>query len=181
MEVFVETLDPSETKDFAYDWSPALAEGETVSSQVVAFVDAAGTTNPTNSLATPISRIWLTGGTHGQRAIFTITAITSGGRTLEVALGVNVVDSASGPVAQTDIERLTREIAELKAQRINVASGSAVIDVWREGRRVRRHISTIAELNDLIRVLESELVSAQVAAGVTPTTRRGALGIVWKH
>lgn len=181
MQVFEETLDPSETKDFAFDWSPQLGDGETVSSQTVTMIDAAGTTNPSNSLASPVSRVWLAGGTVGLRAIFTIRAVTSGGRTLEQALAVDIVDSVLGVTAETEIDRLTREISELKAQRINVASGNAVIDVWREGRRIRKHISTIDELNSLIRVLEGELVSAQVAAGVATTSRRRAITIGYRN
>ncbi len=181
MRVFEETLDPGETKDFAFDWSPQLGDGETVSSQTVTMIDAAGTTNPLNSLASSISRVWLAGGTVGLRAIFTIRATTSGGRTPLQALAVDIVDSVLGAAAETEIERLTREIRELKAQRIKVASGNAVIDVWREGRRIRKHVSTIDELNSLIRLLEGELVSAQVAAGVTPTTRRRPIALVWNN
>lgn len=181
MQVFEETLDPSETKDFAFDWSPQLGDGETVSSQTVTMIDAAGTTNPSNSLASPVSRVWLAGGTVGLRAIFTIRAVTSGGRTLEAALAVDIVDSVLGVTAETEIDRLIREISELKAQRINVASGNAVIDVWREGRRIRKRVSTIDELNSLIRVLEGELVSAQVAAGVATTSRRRAITIGYRN
>jgi hypothetical protein len=94
----------------------------------------------------------------------------------------HVVGTTDVPAAsETEIERLTREISELKTQRINVASGNAVIDVWREGRRIRKHVSTIDELNSLIRLLEGELVSAQVAAGVTPTTRRRPIALVWNN
>lgn len=181
MQVFEETLDPSETKDFAFDWSPQLGDGETVLSQTVTFIDAAGTTSPSNSLASPISRVWLTGGTHGLGAIFTIRAVTSGGRTLEQALAVNVVDSVLGAPAETEIERLTREIAECKAQRVNVALGNAVVEIWRDGRRIKKLISTINELNSLIRVLEGELVSAQVAAGVTTTSRRRAITLGYRN
>lgn len=35
MELYSETLDPSETKDFAFDWSPKLATSENVTSQAV--------------------------------------------------------------------------------------------------------------------------------------------------
>lgn len=92
-----------------------------------------------------------------------------------------IVGSDHVPTTETEIERLTREITELKAQRINVASGNAVIDVWREGRRIRKHISTIEELNSLIRLLEAELVSAQVAAGVTTTSRRRAITLGYRN
>lgn len=177
MQIFDQTLDPSETKDFTFDWSPRLGSGETVSSQVVSFVNAAGTTSPSNSVASPVSRVWLTGGNPGERVIFTIAATTSAGRTLEEAFGVDVVDTVLGPSAETEIERLTREIAECKAQRVKVATGNAVVEVWRDGRKLRKHISTLAELNDLILVLEGELSAAQTAAGIVNVApRRSAIG-----
>lgn len=179
MQVYSETLDPSETKDFSFDWSAQLSAGETVTAQVVTFIDAAGTTSPSNSVATPFSRIWLTGGTVGQRVIYTIRATTSGGKTLEEAFGIDIVDTVLGPVAESDIARLTREIAAVKAQRINLATGSAVIQVWRDGRRVEYKIGTVEELNALIRVLEGELSAAQAAAGVTVTSRRRGIGLQW--
>lgn len=180
MKVFAEPLDPSETKDFAFDWSPQLSAGETVSAQVVTFIDAAGTTSPSNSVATPISRVWLTGGTHGARVIFIIRVTTSGGKTLEESFGVNVVDSVLGPVAETDVERLTREITECKAQRVKVATGGGVVMLWRDGRRVSYQIASTDNLNNLIRVLEGELAAAQAAAGIVPATpRRRAIGLLW--
>lgn len=181
MEVFSEAHDPSETKDFAFDWSPKLGDGETVVSQFVTFIDAAGTTNPSNSLASPISRVWISGGMHGQRAIFTISVTTSGGRTLEVALGVNVIDSVLGPAAESEIDRLTRQIAEAEAQRHNVALGNAVVEIWRDGRRITKKIATMAELETYIRDLRAELTSAQISAGIAPTRRRRAIGLAWRN
>lgn len=176
MQIFDEPLDPSETKDFAFDWSLQLGEGEVIASQVVTFITAAGTTSPSDSASDTVSTVWLKDGNDGERATFTVRITTSGGRKLEVALGVNIVDSLSEPVAETDIERLTREIAECKAQRINVASGNAVVDVWREGRRVRKNVASLKDLNDLIRILEGELVLAKGDAGVVATPRRTAIG-----
>lgn len=181
MRVYDEAKDPNETKDYTFDWSPLLASGETVDSHVVAFVEAAGTASPSQSLASNISRVWLAGGTHGEQAIYTITATTNGGRILEEAFGVNVVDSVLGPVAETDIERLTREIGELKAQRVNIATGNAIIDIWRDGRRLRKKAGSLAEINDLIRQLESELVAAQIAAGITPTNRRRPIALAYRN
>lgn len=180
MQVYAETLDPSETKEFAFDWSPQLSAGETVTAQVVTFITAAGTTNPANSLVSPVSKVWLSGGTHGQRAIYTVRVTTSGGKTLEEAFGVDVVDSVLGPIAETDVDRLTREIAECKAQRIKVATGGGVVMLWRDGRRVTYQIADIEQLNALIRVLEGELATAQAVAGiVSAAPRRRAIGLLW--
>jgi len=180
LEVFEETLDPSETKDFAFDWSPKLSEGETVASQVVAFIDAAGTTNPSNSLASPVSRVWLTGGTHGQRAAFTITATTSGARVLEVALGVDIVDNAIGPVAQTELERLTALKAALQAALLKAAGGT-VIEVWngRYGNKMKYQAMKYAEINAALVEVDRLIAGEQrLAAG---GSRRGAVELVWKH
>lgn len=181
MIIFEEALDPSETKDFSFDWSPQLGDGETVTGHFVTFVDAAGTTNPSNSLASPVSRVWLSGGTHGGRAIFTILATTSGGRSLEAAFGVNIVDVLVGPTAETSAEELTRMIREAKGQRHAAALGSAVIDVWRDGRRVRRQVASLEELNNYIRILESDLTQAQIDEGITPTRRRHAMTVAYRN
>lgn len=180
MEVFEETLDPSETKDFAFDWSPKLSEGETVASQVVAFIDAAGTTNPSNSLASPVSRVWLTGGTHGQRAAFTITATTSGARVLEVALGVDIVDNAIGPVAQTELERLTALKAALQAALLKAAGGT-VIEVWngRYGNKMKYQAMKYSEISaELMRVEQQIEGETNLAAGLK---RRRGIGLAWSN
>ncbi len=92
-----------------------------------------------------------------------------------------IVGSSYVPAAETDIERLTREIAAVKAQRVNLATGGAVAQLWRDGRRVEYKIASMSELNDLVRMLESELAAAQVAAGITPTNRRRAIGLAWRN
>lgn len=176
MNVFPEPHDPNETKDYAFDWSPQLASGETIASQVVAFVVEAGTTSPSNSFADGVSRVWLAGGTALQRAIFTIRITTDQGRTLEAGFAVDIVETTYEAPAETDVERLTREIAEAKAQRALVAQGKAVIDAWRDGRRIRRAVPTLAELERHIRQLEGELAAAQVDAGIASAPRRTAIG-----
>lgn len=179
MQVYSETLDPSETKDYAFDWTPALATGEVVLSQVVTFVAAAGTTNPSNSLTTPMSRVWLSGGTHGSRAIYTIKATTDQGRTLEESFGVDIIDTAIGAATLTDVERITAEIVTAKATRAKVAAGEAIEDFWRDGRRIRRKVPAIKELNDLIMALERELDEAtQIASGYN---KRRPIGLAWRN
>lgn len=96
-----------------------------------------------------------------------------------IILTVNeqVVGADTNPDAvESDVDRLTREIAEAKSQRALVASGKAVIDAWRDGRRIRRHIPTMSELEEHIRQLEGELYQAQVDAGTSATPRRTAIG-----
>lgn len=180
MEIYDQTLDPNEVRDFVQNWRAHLQAGETITAVTATFVDAAGTTQPVAaSSTTPNTRVWLTGGTVGSRAVFTVRITTSGGRTFEEAYGVNILESTYVAPAETEVQRLTREIAEAKAQRALVATGKAVVDVWRDGRRIRKAIPTLAELDAYIRDLESELYSAQLAAGMTVTPRRRAIDLAW--
>lgn len=79
------------------------------------------------------------------------------------------------------IARLETEIAEAEAQRALVAQGRAVVDVWRDGRRVRYQVPTLAQLEEHIRSLKSELYEAQLEAGQSPTPRRRAIGLGWAN
>ncbi len=179
MEIYRETLDPSETKDYAWDWSSALADGETVTSQVVTFINSAGTTNPLNSLSSPISKVWLSGGIHGQRVIYSIVATTSAGRTLDAGLAVDVVDNVTMPVEQTDAERIASELTAARALRAKIVSGEAIIELWRDSRRVRKQMPTLSELNNHIMRLERDLAQANaVAAG---GSRRRAIGLAYRN
>ena len=182
MDVYSETLDPAETKDFAVDWTPQLGDGETIISQAVAFIDPAGTSNPVNTFTPTASRVWLTGGTHGLRAIFTVTVITSSSpaRTLEAALAVDVVSNTIGvDPAQSEIARVKAELASLYVMRAKIVAGEAITQLWRDGRRVSKAMPTLKELNDHIRTLENELAAANAAAAGTP--RRRAIGLAWSN
>lgn len=181
MHLYKETKDPSETKDYAFDWGPKLAEGETISAIAVALVDAAGCGNPSNSEASGVTRVLLSSGSHGQRCVYTVRVTTSGGRTLEEAFGVDVVDTVLGAPVETEVDRLTRQIAEAKAQRHKVAKGEAVVEVGRDGRRMVRKFASMGELEAYIRALESELAAMQIEAGETPTRRRRAIGLAWRN
>lgn len=178
MEKYTDSLDPSEVKDFSADWSGQLSEGEIITAiDAVTFIDAAGTTQPSPaSFAGTITRVWLTGGNHGETAVFLVRITTDGLRTLERSFSVDVIDNAITIPAETEVERLTREITEAKAQRALVALGKAVITAQRDGRLIRRLMPTLAELEAHIRQLEGELFAAQVAAGVDATPRRTAIG-----
>lgn len=181
MPISLGSLDPNEVTDFSYNWSGQLAEGEALASIAdVSFVEAAGTNQPNAaSVASNLTRVWLTGGTAGSRAIFTVRVTTDSSppRTLEEAFSVDIVETTYEAPVETEVQRLTREIAEAKAQRALVAQGKGVIDAWRDGRRIRRMMPTLADLERHIRQLESELYAAQVAAGETPTSRRRASAI----
>lgn len=179
MELFPETLDPSESKEYTFDWTPKLGDGETIVSHVVTFIDTAGTSAPSNGVVSPFSKVRLAGGTHGGRVTFSIVATTSAGNVLDVALAVDVIDNAVGQPVESDVQRLTRLLAEAEAQRHNVALGTAVIDIWRDGRRIRKHITNLAELNSYMNQLRRELASATAVEG--GSARRRAIGVRWSN
>lgn len=179
MKIFGETQDPSETKDYTYDWSSALAANETISSQTVTLVMPSGATLNSNSLAGNISRVWLSGGTSGSRIIFTVRIATSQARTLEESFGVNVVDSTILSDPGPSAEDIRARIAEAKAQRHLVALGQAVVEVWRNGRRVQVKITDMKQLNDYILALERELdEQGSVDAG---RKKRRAITLAWSN
>ncbi len=179
MLTFDIALDPNEIKDYAFDWSSAFEPGEAIASQVVTFIAEAGTTNPQNTNSSAVSRVFLTGGNTGERAIFTIRITTSAGRVLEEAFAVKILESTYETPAETEADRLTREIAEAKAQRAKVGRGDSVEEVWRDGRRIVRQLPTLNELQMLIRQLEGELYAAQAAAGIETAPRRTAIGVCY--
>lgn len=181
MEAYSYPKDIRETDSFPFDWSDRLGSGETISAMSVTMVQAAGLTTVTTSFTTTVTRVFFSAGTAGLTAVWLVTVTTNGSRTLDQDFSVEVVDKAIVEAAETDIARLTRQIAEAKAQRQNIALGEAVVEVMRDGRRVVRKLATMAELENYIRVLESELAAAQVDAGVTPTRQRRAISIGYRN
>ncbi len=181
MFTYTETLDPNEVRSFAQAWGDELAEGEAISAApVVTFIEEAGTTQPTAaSFASQTTLVWLTAGNVGATVIFTVRVTTSQGRTLERAYAVRIVETTFVAPAETKVERLTREIAEAKAQRAKVGRGDSVEEVWRDGRRIVRQLPTLNELQMLIRQLEGELYAAQAAAGIETAPRRTAIGVCY--
>jgi gpW len=171
LQVYDEPKDPTELKDFEFDWGPQLGAGETIVGQSFAFVDAAGATSPTQTWTGNISRIWLAGGIDGQRSIYTINVNTSGGRQFEVALGVNIVDSNR---VTSDADTLRGYLAEAKIKRHDIALGKSIKEVWRDGRRVIYEGMSLASIDAYIRQLESEIAMAENVAAGTP--KRSAIG-----
>lgn len=72
-------------------------------------------------------------------------------------------------------------ITDAESKRHEVATGGSVVELWRDGRRVTRKISSIDELNTYIATLKAELVEAQIAEGITPTNRRRAISLAWRN
>ena len=181
MFTYTETLDPNEVRSFAQAWGDELAEGEAISAApTVTFIEEAGTTQPTAAThASQTTLVWLTAGNVGGTAIFTVRVTTSLGRILERSYAVRILETTFVAPAETEVERLTREIAEAKAQRAKVGRGDAVEEVWRDGRRIVRQLPSLPQLDALIRQLESELYAAQLAAGMDVRPRRRAIELGW--
>lgn len=181
METYTKPKDPSETDVFAFDWSPRLGDGETISSVTAALAQAAGCTILSATNDSKWTRVTLSGGTAGGDAIWTALIATSGSRTIEEAFRVAIVDTVLGAVAETEAERITREIVEAVAMRQTVALGQAVTELSRDGRRITKAVPTLAQIEAHIRNLRSELTAAQIDAGTTPTRRRRAIGLGWRN
>lgn len=77
------------------------------------------------------------------------------------------------------ISELETMIAEAKAHRHQIALGNAVIEVWRDGRRVRKHIANSAELENYIRSLERELENLTAANAGRP--KRRPIALAWRN
>ena len=75
------------------------------------------------------------------------------------------------------IHRLETEIAQAEAQRALVAQGRAVIDAWRDGRRVRYQVPSLEQLEAHIRILRGELDAAKAQSGEVVVPRRTAIGV----
>lgn len=176
---FADSLDPNEIKDFTHDWTAELAAGEAIvgASVVIAFVNAAGCTQP-NPISTTSNktRVWLTGGNPGGRCIFTLTATTNATppRTLEEAFAVNIVETT---VEETEADRLRADIAQLETAQTNLATGKRIDEVWRDGRRLIYGKVTAAALDALIKEKRRQLAEAEAVAAGRP--RRRAIPIGW--
>lgn len=178
MELYSEALDPSETKDYAWDWSDKLAVDEQVTAHTITFVDAAGTTSPLDSVAENVSRVWLTGGTAGKRVIWTIVATTNQGRTFEAALAVDIVDTVLGPIPATTLERLEAHREKLLDAKDEAVTGTPV-EVWngRYGNKMKYQTMTYDQICTALERVEREIGAEQARLAGRP--RRAPVSLVW--
>lgn len=78
--------DPSAILDYAFDWTDWLETGETISSHVITV--EAGITKDSDSEASGIVIVWLSGGTHGEDYIVACKITTSDSRTDERSVNI---------------------------------------------------------------------------------------------
>jgi len=173
---FDETKDPNEIKDYTYDWSEQIGEGETIASQIVSLVASGGAAIEADSVASPISRVFFSGGTDGQMIVFTIRAQTSGNRTLEEGFAINIVDSVRMP---TDAENLRADLAVVDASMRKLMAGEFVKEVSRDGRRIVRENPSFAQLTAHREWLVAAIGAAEAAE--TGLRRRRAITLAYRN
>lgn len=81
--------DPSEVMDYTINWTNLLVGAETISTSTWS-VSPSGLTLGTESDATPNTSIWLSGGTAGTTYMVNCRITTSGGRTHERTILIEV-------------------------------------------------------------------------------------------
>lgn len=86
MSVF--TKDPESVLDFGFDWSDWLASGETISSHTVTA--ETGITKDSDTEASGVVTVWLSGGTVGTTYTLECKIVTSASRTDERTMTVKV-------------------------------------------------------------------------------------------
>lgn len=175
MQTYSETKDPNETKDYSCDWNPKLGS-DTISTQTVTLVDAAGATSPANSHADGISKVFLSGGDHGGKIVYTIRITTSGGKTFEEAFGVLIVDSVIGGIP-TELDELKADLVAVNAAIRKVASGERVKETARDGRRIVKENTPYDTLLKHKKELERAIEAAENVS--TIGRKRRAIRLGW--
>lgn len=72
------THDPNANLDYTIDWSRYLVSGETIS--VSSWVVPAGVTKGSDTINSPLTTVWISGGTAGTSYSITNRITTSAGR-----------------------------------------------------------------------------------------------------
>ena len=83
--------DPSDVKEYAFDWTDALADdSDTISSHTITV--EAGLTKDSDTEASGVVTVWLSGGAAGECYDVTCQVVTAAGRTLEYTGIVRVAE-----------------------------------------------------------------------------------------
>lgn len=87
-----DVMDPDAILDWAWDWGPWLASGETLTSGVVTVPPGLTKTVEETILASGLVTVWLTGGTPGEYYEIACRVTTSQGRTDERTRRIRVLN-----------------------------------------------------------------------------------------
>lgn len=82
--------DPDAVLDYVFDWSSWLSAGETISTAT--FTVETGLTKDSESNTSTTAKVWLSGGTVGERYMITSRVTTNQGRTDDRSAVVRVAD-----------------------------------------------------------------------------------------
>lgn len=167
MIVWEDPKNPTEVKDYAFDWVKDLGD-DTISSCSAALLagnDGGLTIEQDDGYDGTLSFVWVSGGTAGLKALIRGTIVTVGGRTF-TELGMVNVSETVDPTTDT-VEDLQADLAKLKSARLSMLTGTGVKEVWRDGRRIVYNVASMADLDRAIRLYEDYILKAQVVTGAS--------------
>jgi len=81
--------DPDEFLDYEVDWSDRLEEGETIIASAFT-VQTGSVVKTTETLATPVATVWLSGGAEGETCVITNRVTTSAGRIYDESVRLRI-------------------------------------------------------------------------------------------
>ena len=79
----------------------------------------------------------------------------------------------------TDLVTLKTRLTEAEDARHQFGLGTAVVEVWRDGRRVKYSGANVGNLDSYILALRNEIAALEALEAGAPSTRRKAFTAVW--
>lgn len=86
--------DPDEVLDYQFDWTARLAPSETIATSAM-FRDSGSVVMNSNGVLSPITVVWLSGGTVGEVCVITNRIVTNQGRTYDESAKLRI--RSTGP------------------------------------------------------------------------------------
>lgn len=148
--------DPSEVVDYGHNWTLDLGD-DTIATSTWTAIEAAGTAPVSNSFAGGVTRVFLSGGNDGTAALWLNRITTSGGRTLEEAFQLSIVDRATVAAVPTAAETLQADRAAIVAARRKFLSGEAVREVTRAGRKLVFQTTSLKDFDDALAAIDRNI------------------------
>lgn len=85
-----EPKDPDEVLDYIHDWTARL-DGDTIASTPTASVTSGDVVISSTSTTGGLQTVWLTGGTNNTTSHIRLRCTTTGGRTFDEGIEINIV------------------------------------------------------------------------------------------